>query len=256
MQNVIKGKSTSYKRYEELLLKKEALLKEAEKYRFLYEQIFGSLNKEISDFRLECVRKRKIISYCKNIVELGLTIYRKELDSFVENAMKDYQETIACLLDDENNEISEKPASSKELKTIYRKIAKLIHPDMNVQLKNDSIIQDLWNRTCIAYNCANFKDLQELEVLVNKYLDTIFYDHPDDIEIPNIEEKIFNLYKEIEKIKNTNPYQYKYILNDEANVVIKIEELSKEVNDYKRYNENLDNQIKQYDLIIEDEKDA
>lgn len=255
MQDVIKVKSISYKRYEELLVKKDKLLKEAEKYRFSYEQIFGSLNKEISDIKMECVKKRKTLSYCKNVVNLGLPIYRKELDDFIENAMKDYQDTIACLMNDDSSE-TQKSASPKEIKRIYRGIAKLIHPDMNEQLKSDEVVQDLWNRTCIAYNCTNYKDLLELEVLVNKYLESIFYDHNDDIVIPNIEEKIFDLYKEIENIKQTNPYQYKYILMDENNIISKIDELSKEINDYKRYNEDLDNQIKDYEPLINDGEKA
>lgn len=253
MQNVVKVKSVSYKRYEELLQKRENLLKESENYRFSYEQIFGSLNKEIGNIKMECVKKRKILAYCKNIVELGLPIFRKELDTFVENAMKDYQDTIASLLkdNDEDNAINNK-FSEKDLKKVYRRIAKLIHPDMNAKLKTNPVIQDLWNRSCIAYNCSNFKELQELEVLINKYLESIFQDHVDDIEIPNIEEKIFDLYKEIEKIKSNNPYQYKYILMDETNVVNRIEELSKELNDYKRYIEDLDSQIEIYNPLIRD----
>lgn len=256
MQNVIKGKSVSYKRYEELLQKKEDLLKEAEKYRFSYDQIFGSLSKELGDVKMECVKKRKILSYCKNIIELGLPIYRVELDTFIEKAMKDYQDTIACLLEDETDETSNEVVSEKELKKLYRRIAKLIHPDMNAKLKSNPVIQDLWNRSCVAYNCTNFKELQELEVLINKYLDSIFYDHPNDIEIPNIEEKIFDLYKEIDKIKNNNPYQYKYVLIDEKSVISKIEELSKELNDYKRYIEDLDSQIDVYNPLIKEKEEA
>ena len=46
MQNVIKVKNISYQRYEELLLKKEALKKEAEQYQIKYNEIFNVLNND------------------------------------------------------------------------------------------------------------------------------------------------------------------------------------------------------------------
>lgn len=255
MQDVIRIKSISYKRYEELLLKKERLLKEAKKYDFDYNQIFGTLNKEINSLKNECVKKRKIVSYCKSALSMGLQIKKKDLDEFVDKAMKEYEETLASLFDDDKVNIDE-PVSDKDLKRVYRKLAKLIHPDMNAELKDDLIVQDLWNRACIAYNCSNMKDLQELEVLTNKYLFSITNNKLEDIEIVNIEEKIFNLYKEIEKIKNSYPYQYKYVLIDDDHITVKKDELEKELKDYKRYSEDLDGQIKEFEICIDSENNG
>ena len=63
----------------------------------------------------------------------------------------------------------------KEIKNIYYKIAKLIHPDTNPSLAKDENIKSLWNRTIIAYNCNDLKEIEELEVLVNQYLESINY---------------------------------------------------------------------------------
>ena len=163
MPQIIRIKNATYERYEELLLKKERLLQEAEGYRIAYESTFGVLNSETYEAKIECVKKRKIVSYCQNMIEIGSTIVKKELDEFVDKSMKDYQDTLSYLFANDKNkeEVSTKntPNSLKKIKSLYRQLARLVHPDMNEHLKDNAIVQDLWNRTCIAYNCQNLEEL-------------------------------------------------------------------------------------------------
>lgn len=251
MENVIKVKNISYERYGELLLKKENLKKEAEQYKIQYDEIFNVLNNDTYEARMECVRKRKIVSYCQNLTELGSLIFRKDLDEYIDKAMKDYKDALQYILKEDDDNLSIKKANtehSKQIKTIYRQLAKLVHPDMNSDLKDNKVIQDLWNRTCIAYNCSNLEELEELEVLINRYLESINHYHIE-IEIPNVDEKIFNLNREIKKIIHTNPYQYKYVIADRDMIVKKKEELLKELSDYKRYLNELNKQIEAFHII-------
>lgn len=250
MQEIIKVRNASYERYEELLNQKEALKKEAEKYRVSYDRILGKLKRETNEAKTDCVRKRKILSYCQNVAAIGEVINKKELDEFVEKAMEDYKKTLAYLLDAQQEEeptVKQAP-TDKQVKSIYRKIAKLVHPDMNSDIGNDKTIQDLWNRACIAYNCSNINELEELDVLINRYLNSKNNNY-DEIEIPNVEEKIFNLNRDIKEILHTNPYQYKYILADKETMKMKKEELKKELKDYKRYIRELDKQIKKFNIM-------
>jgi len=255
MDTLIKVKSASYKRYEELLLEKEELLKEAENYRIEYERIFDSLSKEVNIAKLDCVKKRKIISYCKNALTSKSKISRNELDKFVEKAMKDYEETLDFLSRNDDEEKEEKEIVEKDLKALknlYHQLAKQIHPDMNSNLSEDKVIRDLWNRICIAYNCKDFEELEELNILVNRYLEKSFKSYIE-YEIPDINEKIFNLNRKIYRITHTIPYQHKYILEDKEGIEKKKDELTKELNDYKRYAIDLDNKIESYSMFIFDD---
>ena len=249
MKDVIKVKNASYERYEELLLKKESLKKEADQYQVQYNEIFNILNNDTYEAKMECIRKRKMVSFCQNMKDLGSTIYKKELDKLVDEALKNYNERLDYIL---NNDSGDKPKKNyehnKQIKAVYRQLARLVHPDMNSDLKDDKIIQDLWNRTCIAYNCSNLEELEELEVLINNYLESINHGHID-IEIPNIQEKIFILNREIENIMHTNPYQYKYVISDRSLIIKKKEELLKELSDYKRYLKELNEQLDSFDII-------
>ena len=255
MQNIIKVKSSSYLRYEELLLKKEELKKEAVKYGFLYEQTFDALSKEVNAYRLDCVKKRKIISYCRSMLSNGSVIKQTELDAFVEKALKDYQDTLDYLNDEKNDEQSNNndltdEEKQKNIKTLFRQLAKQIHPDMNADLKDDANIMDLWNRANIAYNCNNLEELEEIQVLTNRYLQSTNRKYMD-IEIVDINEKIFNINRAIYKITHTKPYIYKFILEDDNSIKEKKDELIKELNDYKRYCEELDEDVKRFEPIIQ-----
>lgn len=257
MQNVIKIKNATYERYKELLEKKETLKKQAKEYEIAYNSIFGALNGDVYEARMECVKKRKSISYCQSILGMGSKIRKSEMEVFVKDAMEEYKKTLNFLMDDDKED--EKKLndfeSKKKIKNIYRKLARLIHPDMHNNLEENEIISDLWNRTCIAYNIQNLGELEELEVLINSYLASINQKH-EEIEIPNVNEKIFYLNREIEKIIKTNPYQYKFILQDEESLKRKKEELEKELEDYIQYSKELDSELELYALAFEDEEET
>ena len=91
----------------------------------------------------------------------------------------------------------------------------------------------------VAYNCNNLKEMIEIEVLVNALLEKLNLG-AFDITIPDIDEKIAEIEAEIEKIRSTDPYQYKYILEDEIAIEEKKEDLRRELKEYEDYCKQLD----------------
>ena len=251
MKEIIKVKNASYERYEELLIQKDTLKKEAEEYRLRFNKEFGELCIRVLEEKMNCIEKRKTISYCKNMILIGGEIYKSQLDKYINETMTKYKEALDMLKENTKKAKSRKDVSDSELKEIknkYYKIAKLIHPDMNSDLRNDSTILDLWNRTSVAYECLELKELTEIEIMVNSYLESINHTH-EDIVIPDVQEKIFDLNEEIKEILNTNPYQYKYILASKKAMANKRKELKKELKDYIGYKKELQKQIKEFKII-------
>lgn len=248
---IIKVKNASYERYEELLLRKDALKKEAQEYQEEYDRELGDLNTKVFEEKIACIEKRKAISFCENVLAIGEKIIGAELDSYIDKTMQDYKDALNNLVANTKKAKSKQDLSKdeqKKAKAIYHQIAKLIHPDMNKELANNKTIQDLWNRVKVSYEIANLEELEELKIMVNNYLESINHNH-DEIEIPNVEEKIFNLIEEIKTIINTNPYQYKYILNNKELVNIRKIELNKELEDYVRYKMNLERQLEKFQIL-------
>ena len=95
----------------------------------------------------------------------------------------------------------------------------------------DSVLEDL-------------KALEELEIQINSVLRELRDDVPDE-DIPDIEEKIKALEEEIDKIISTDPYQYKFLLEDEEKVQELKEDLSEELDAYSRYEKQLKEILRQ-----------
>lgn len=104
-------------------------------------------------------------------------------------------------------------------------------------------MKDLWNRTMIAYRCNHLEELKEIELLV----DALTFD-TSHIQKENIECRIEKLNEEIKKIMNTNPYQYKYILNDQDEVKDCKDEYHREIQEYQRYKKDLEEIFKQFKI--------
>lgn len=247
---LLKLRSASHKKYEELLLKKDELKAEAEEIQNEYSRVFGELKTLLFKERMECVRKKKVINYCQMMMIEEIPIEKDKMESFVDQAMKDLNDTLQGMID--KNEESKRlenvdKETLKKIKQIYFRIAKQIHPDMNPDLKDDATIKDLWNRTLVAQKQNQLKEIEEVEYLLKKYLANI-NNKKEDIEIPDIDEKIDKLNEEIEKIKTTEPYLYKYLLADEKAVEEEKQSILNELNEYKEYGEKLDNIIKEFDI--------
>jgi len=250
MNDVVLIEDDVYQRYEDLLIRKDVLKKEAVQYEINYIREFGELIAKSFEAKIACIEKKKIIAYCQSIINKGGTVDASQMEDYISVIMKDYYLQLQQILDDNHNASSGTSVSEYEfrkIKKIYYAIAKLIHPDMNPSLKEDETIADLWNRTVIAYDCNQLKELEELQVLINSYLESIDYKH-DDIVVPDIEEKIFELNNEIEHIINNDPYTYKYLLNDREAVEDKKKDLNEEIVDYENYAKQLDEVIASFGL--------
>ena len=121
-------------------------------------------------------------------------------------------------------------------------MVKKIHPDINPFTNTNEDLKGLWQRLVIAYDCNDLKEMKETEVLINALMTKLDIGVME-IEIPDIEVKITELEEEIEKIMNTDPYQYKYILEDKTAVAEKKKALEDELKEYEEYSNKLEEML-------------
>lgn len=239
--DLMKSSGSKYDEYESLLLERDQLNKEAGQIWTIYLQMFGQLITENYGEKLECIKCKKTIAYYQNVLNHGGFVDAKAMQEYLDREMADYYDNLKIMVDD-NRRAKEAGTSSayevKRSKELYRRLAKLIHPDLNPATDESDELQELWQRILIAYGKNSVKELAELEVLVRKVLKDIGIDEVK-VEIPDIIDKIGEIKIEIDDIKRNEPYSLKYLVEDEEAAQKKKDEIIKETEEYKKYHKEL-----------------
>lgn len=203
----------------------------------------GSLEYKAYESQCKLMRlKRKIdlIQARKNRQEaINLTV----IDTILDEEFAEYQEQLNKQIDKMNEALERNTGKllteeeSKELKKLYRKIVKVLHPDINKSL-NSSLLK-LFDNAMEAYKNGDLQSLQIIaEIVVNN---DISNNHTDTFtklkeEKERLEKMCSEIIKSIEDIKKEYPYTLKDILDDEK----KLKKRKLELEDIlKSYNETI-----------------
>ncbi len=241
------AENENYQQYEKLLFERDKYKKQASESLREYIRVFGELLTDVFRKKISCIEKKKMISYCQQRLNKGEAIDVEAMNKYIMNEMEEYNDQLADMM--RNNDICRngEPISRSEvlqIKKIYRRIAKKIHPDIHPGTLDIPILSDLWNMVTDAYDRSDLKSLEELEIQINSVLRELGDDVPDE-DVPDIEEKIKALEEEIDKIISTDPYQYIFLLEDEEKVQELKEDLSEELEAYSRYEKQLKEILRQ-----------
>lgn len=250
MTELIKVKNTSYILYEELLLKRENLKKEGEQFYISYLQIFGDLMTESFQKKIECIRKKKMIAYCQRCMNQDKDINSMDLNRFIQDEMKSYEEELKLMTENAKAAAKAKELSAEQIlmiKDLYYRLARRIHPDMHPELADDKNVQDYWNQIVIAYQHNQLSELEELEVMVNAYLEKK-HSNMEEIVINDVENKTKRIEKEIEHIISVKPYTYRFILEDEKKREEQKDAFQKDIEEYSQYSLELDDVLKNFPI--------
>ncbi len=240
--DIIRVSNSSYAKYEELLIRKDEVKKQAFQYERAYVREFGDLILEVFQLKLESIRKKKTIEYCQVFANRGESVDQNALQAYLAKELAEYKEQLEGMIKDNEaakNSSKVTEADMLKIKRIYHHLVKKIHPDINPVTNENEELKGLWQRMIVAYNCNDLKEMEETEVLVNALLDKLDLGTID-VTIPDIDEKIAELEVEIERITTTDPYQYKRILEDPDAVSQKKEDLRREIKEYEDYGKQLD----------------
>lgn len=243
--DIIKVKNADYSRYEELLLRRDRLRKEAHINHGLYVKEFGDLHLQIFEKQVACIRKKKLIAYYQAAINRGGAINQAEIDAMLQREMEEYQKQLDAMA--EENDAAKKLSRITDLdllkiRRIYRRLAKQLHPDINPKTTEIPQLMDLWNAIMTAYTCNNLADMEELEVMVKNALETLKIGSYE-IEIPDLDAKIRAVEDDIERIISTDPYQYKFLLSNPKAVEEKKKVLKEQKKSYTDYEKQLDDTI-------------
>ena len=237
LMRITKGTDNYYDRYEDLLLKRDQILKESGSILIAYTKEFGELMQTVFMRKVECIRLKKLIAYCQKQINRGLKIDMDAADEAIDAEMAAYYMDLMEMI--ARNEEAKDAKSVDELrylrsKRIYRRLAKKLHPDINAMTSKNEELSILWNRIVTAYRASDDEELENLEVLARKILNDLGGDGFE-IVLDDIGERIVKLENMISELITTEPYIYKELLLDAGRVKAKKDELNTELDEYTKY---------------------
>ena len=242
MSEIIRIQNGDYDRYAELLFRKNDVKKECLHLEQEYARVFGELIIAVFKKKVECAKKKKTIEFCQVSLNRGELPDESDLRDFIQKetaALQNHLEQMITEYDHANDCTTITESDAVRIRTIYRKIAKQLHPDLHPEVLESDQLQKLWLDVQAAYQRNDLKELRELEVLAAKALSETTGEISI-LEIPDIQDKIMALEEEIRCMMDTDPYQYKFLLLDEKDVAAKKEALNEELKQYQEYSQRLD----------------
>lgn len=225
--------------YRMLIIKRDRLKKQAHSYYLAYIREFGELIEENYKLKIECIKSKKIIAYCIACANNGERVYMDELQDHIAVVMHDYYEELKVISDTINAErdrISE--FELHKIKKLYYQIVNMIHPDLHPKLFEYKEIPLLWQQAREAYENNDYDTLKDTEILIVGVIKK-FGGEERKIELKNAKWKLSEIRTEIDKIIKSDPYMYKYILEDEGAVMERKSEMRQENHEYEEYLDEL-----------------
>lgn len=238
---IVRLTAGDYFEYEALLLKRDSLEREAGLLLNEYTRVFGELLTERYRAYIRCIEFKKKIAFCQAVINRGGKVVEAELESFISAQMEKYYEKLSEMA--KSNELCRMAEKVSEIdirriKRIYRELAKLLHPDISPLTAKYPELLELWYRAVTAYKCNSLREIEEVEVLVNAFLERNGIDRADMV-IPDIRRKKEQLKAEINRIISTDPYRYKYLLGDNELVDDKKNEIQQSIDEMTAYGNRL-----------------
>ena len=87
---IIESDKKRSEEYEELLLKRDQLYRECGSYMTAYTQEFGDMITANFELKVECIKKKKTISYCRRRMNRGLAIDTTRMQAEIDQEMTLY----------------------------------------------------------------------------------------------------------------------------------------------------------------------
>lgn len=200
----------------------------------------GTLEYKVYEF--EC----KILRIKRKIELIQMRFNRQEVVNIIEIEIKlnvefeEYQERLNQKLDEinealERNNLGTLSADeTQEIRKLYRQIVKRLHPDMNPNVSDRE--RELFTKAVDAYKSGDLETLRSISLLVTEISDNEeTTDSMNDLKskIEKMKKLITGVLNEIERIKQSFPYNQKELLADPARVEERRNEILHILEEYK-----------------------
>lgn len=194
------------------------------------------LKRKVELIQVKINRQEKInLSQIETVLDEEFVAYQQRLDEQMDKMNKAIERSHSTLLSE---------AESQELKKLYRRIVKQLHPDLNPDVTQPQL--EMFGNAVVAYKNGDLNTLRIIDAMVSE---SELPDEKEDAiaQLAKEKERLSELLKsvqvDIEKIKSEFPYTEKDFIDDDEKVASRKAELEEMLHSFeeaiKTYSEKI-----------------
>jgi len=209
-----------------------------------YQLKIGFLEYELFEVQLSVNRLKRGIALAQAAVNRGEVVSVVKIEETLQEEFLEWERKLRAHMEKieeaKNRVESLLPAEdSREIARIYKKIVKMLHPDVSPEAYEKN--RDLWERASEAYRAGDLEGLRVLLILIEDAGEV----PPDDSEYrekrkKSLKASIKKLLSEISALKSRRPYTLEDKLTDGAWVGKEQERLRSEIREQALYRKHLE----------------
>lgn len=206
-----------------------------------YMSEIGCLEYKVYEFDIKYRRLKRKVELYQACINKQEPINVQKIENQLDEEYKEYEDKIKKMYDEIQDSLKDLNATvlsentSKEIKTLYRKLIKKLHPDLNPNYSEKD--KNLLLQVEQAFQNGDFKTLKNIEILIEE-IDTNNEQELGELdELRNNKKKyaimVEDLQMAIDKIKNEFPYNEIDFLSNPERIAIRQKELRATIDNYK-----------------------
>jgi len=206
----------------------------------LYTLKIGRYEYKLMETECEVARLKRKIELIQVKVNRGKDIDLEEVEKVLDKEYREWEQKIKDMVErvkkaDSRLKSLLSSEDSRLLQKLYRKLVKLLHPDINQDAGKEENI--LWQRLQDAYRNGDLEEIKLIDLLVGQKDKVVELDTEEKLDkvITDYGEKIRKLSDEIVNILSSFPFDIEEKLKDKDWVKSRVEEISEKIMEKVRY---------------------
>lgn len=213
---------------------------QAHKYDLEYKSRFSNLIIARFKAMMKVAEFKRRLAIVIEAINNDKSIAENDIDEAINDFLEEYYEELELLREYKNFEgeyVSKEIRN--ECKKIFYSITKLIHPDIHPDINVD------YATSLLSKAKSDYMDflLDDLKIDYDNAV-ALSASINNDIKIDDIEDRIVEIREKINDIISTEPYNYRYILDDPLKIKEKNMQFQKEIDDFLLYANDLEKEYR------------